>query len=567
MPFVKNLTISARLLLGFGVVLALMVILAVISIGRVGTISADLAVINDVNSVKQRYAINFRGSVHDRAISLRDVTLVSDPGELRTVLADIERLAANYATSAEQMDAMFAAGTGVTPDERQILASIKDVEGRTLPLVREVIRLQQAGDAARARSVLMEQARPAFVEWLARINRFIDLQEQKNRTVAASARGAAEGFQGFMLALCGAALVLGAAIAWWCVASIRPLRRLTATMRALAGGDLGAEVPSTDRRDETGDVARAVEVFKANAVEKVRLDDQMGRMAQEAAAEKRRAMEALAASFERTVGGIVGHLAAEAAGMENTARAMTASADRAKQQAGAVGVSADEASGSVHTVAAASEQLSASIHEISRQVAQSARITGRAVEDARRTDDTVRALADGAARIGEVVGLISTIAGQTNLLALNATIEAARAGEAGKGFAVVASEVKALAAQTAKATEEIGAQISAIQAATSEAVGAIRGIMATVGEVGEIATSLAAAVEEQGSATAEIARSIQQTARASQDVTATIAGVSQAASETGTASGTVLEAAAGLTRQTERLSGEVNTFVATVRAA
>ena len=564
---VGNLTIGARLLLGFGAVLTLMIVLATVSISKVNGISADLAVINDVNSVKQRYAINFRGSVHDRAISLRDVTLVSDPGELRTVLADIERLAGNYANSAERMDAMFAAGTGVTPDERQILASIKDTEARTLPLLREVVRLQQTGDATQARTVLMERARPAFVEWLARINQFIDLQEQKNRTVAASARDAAEGFQQFMLALCGAALALGAAVAWWCVASIRPLRRLTAAMRGLAGGDLAADIPSVDRRDETGDVARAVQVFKASAVEKVRLDGEMNRMAQEAAAEKRRAVEAVAAAFERTVGGIVGRLATEATSMENTARAMTGSAGLASRQADAVGTSAEEASGSVQKVASAAEQLSGSIHGIGRQVAQSARIIGRAVEDARRTDDTVRALADGAAKIGEVVGLISTIATQTNLLALNATIEAARAGEAGRGFAVVASEVKALAAQTAKATEEIGTQIGYMQATTGEAVVAIRGIAATVGEVGEIATTIAVAVEEQGSATAEIARSVQQIARASQDVTATIAAVGQAAAETGTASGAVLEAAAGLTRQAEQLSGEVNSFVATVRAA
>ncbi|PHK93785.1 methyl-accepting chemotaxis protein [Pseudoroseomonas rhizosphaerae] len=567
MPFIRNLTISARLFLGFGVVLVLMIALAGISIGKVRAISADLAVINDINSVKQRYAINFRGSVHDRAISLRDVILVSSPDELRTVLADIERLTNNYAASAERLDAMFAAGSGITPDERHILSSIKDVERRTLPLLREVVRLRQAGDVVQAQALLMESARPAFVEWLAQINRFIDLQEQKNGSVAASARSNAEGFQSFTVVLCAAALALITAIAWWCIASIRPLRRLTLSMRALAAGDLGAQVPSTGRRDETGDIARAVEVLKANAVEKVRLDSQMADMAKRAALEKHATMEALAASFERTVGGIVGHLATEATRMEGTAQAMTASAGQARQQAEVVGVSAAEASGSVHTVAVAAEQLSASIHEISRQVAQSAQITGQAVSDAQRTDHTVRALAESASRIGKVVGLISNIAGQTNLLALNATIEAARAGDAGKGFAVVASEVKTLAAQTAKATEEISAQIIAIQETTNEAVEAIRGIVARVGEVGEIATTIAMAVKEQGSATTEIARSAQQTARASQDVTTTITTVGRTASETGTASKAVLEAAAGMTRQTRKLSTEVNEFMAVLRSS
>jgi methyl-accepting chemotaxis protein len=218
-------------------------------------------------------------------------------------------------------------------------------------------------------------------------------------------------------------------------------------------------------------------------------------------------------------------------------------------------------------VAAAAEELTASIGEIGRQVAQSSKITSKAVDDAKRTDTIVRALAESAEKIGNVVGLITDVASQTNLLALNATIEAARAGDAGKGFAVVASEVKNLANQTGKATEEIDAQITHIQAATKEAVEAIRGISATIEEVSAISTTIAAAVEEQGAATAEIARNVQQTTQAAQEVTVGISGVSQAASETGEAAGHVLAAASDLSKQAEQLSGEVHTFVAGVRAA
>jgi methyl-accepting chemotaxis protein len=218
-------------------------------------------------------------------------------------------------------------------------------------------------------------------------------------------------------------------------------------------------------------------------------------------------------------------------------------------------------------VASATEELTASISEINRQVAQSAKISGKAVDDAKRTDAIVHTLAEGAEKIGAVVGLITNIASQTNLLALNATIEAARAGDAGKGFAVVASEVKNLANQTGKATEEIGAQITQIQTATKEAVEAIRGISATIEEVSAIATAIASAVEEQGAATSEIARNVQQTSQAAQEVTVGVSGVSQAASETGAAAGMVLTAAADLSKQAEQLSSEVNAFVAGVRAA
>ena len=347
---------------------------------------------------------------------------------------------------------------------------------------------------------------------------------------------------------------------------IRPLHVIQDAMQKVAGGDLDVEVAFADRRDEIGALAGALAAFKQNAVEKARIEaDQRARHAE--AAEHQRAVEGHIVAFEGQMQEALKTLASAATQMRATSDGMANTAAETNDQVHKAAAASEEASTNVQTVAAASEELSASIGEISRQVGHAATIAGRAVEETKETDGTVQGLAESAGRIGEVVKLISDIAEQTNLLALNATIEAARAGEAGKGFAVVASEVKSLATQTAKATEDIAAQISAIQRVTQDAVEAIRRIGGTIGEVSTVATSIASAVEQQGAATQEITRNTQEAARRTKDVSENIAGVAEGADATGTAAEGVKSAADALGTRAEQLRAQVGDFLTKIRAA
>ncbi len=372
-----------------------------------------------------------------------------------------------------------------------------------------------------------------------------------------------------MIATAAGGLVLGLLFAIGFAYSLsKPISALAKSMLELADGNFDVVLPGLGRNDEVGHVARAVERFKALAQQKAR-DEAEAKITQDqhVARQRKSDMRNVADNFESVVGQIVTAVSSTSGQLESSANALTGTAQRAKELTTVVAKASEEASSNVQSVASATEQLSSSVNEISRQVQESARMASDAVDQARSTTERVGELSQAATRIGDVIELINAIAGQTNLLALNATIEAARAGEAGRGFAVVASEVKALAEQTAKATGEIGQQISSIQAATQDSVSAIKQISGTIERLSEVSSTIAAAVEEQGAATQEISRNVQQAAQGTHQVSSNIANVQHGANETGSASSQVLLAVQSLSSDSRRLKLEVEKFLDSVRAA
>ena len=362
--------------------------------------------------------------------------------------------------------------------------------------------------------------------------------------------------------------LLGAFLAWIIGRGIsNPIRAISEVLLALANGNKGVEVPYADRTDEVGENARAARIFKDNLLRIEKMEAEQKEADLRAAEQRKEEMRRLADEFQKSVGSIVDTVSAASSQLESAAGSLTKTAETTQHLSGVVAASSEQTSVNVQGVAAASEQLASTVSEISRQVQESSTIADQAVVQASNTNDRVAALSTSADRIGDVVGLINTIAGQTNLLALNATIEAARAGDAGKGFAVVAQEVKALASQTAKATNEIANQIAGMQAATVEAVSAIEEIVGTINRMSEISGAIAAAVEQQGATTQEISRNVMEAAKGTSEVASSITDVSNGASETGTASSQVLSSAKELSTESTVLRREVERFLSTVRAA
>lgn len=368
--------------------------------------------------------------------------------------------------------------------------------------------------------------------------------------------------------LLGLGLVLGVLVSVLTARSIvRPVTGMTGAMTKLAARDVVVEVPSVARRDEIGDMAKAVQVFKDNMIRAAQLEKEQERAAVEAEEDKKRMMQDLAADFEQAVGTIINSVSGASTELQTVAQTMSSTIEETSRQAGVVASASEQANSNVQTVAAATEEMAASVEEIGRQAEESSRKALAATTEAEQTVTKVDALSEAATKIGAVVSLIQDIAEQTNLLALNATIEAARAGEAGRGFAIVASEVKDLASQTAKATTDIGEQISAIQDSTQSSAEAIGKVTTAIGDLNEIAASIAAAVEEQSAATNEISGNVQQAAIASQEVSSSIDEVNQSATGSSAAASQVLSSATDLSRQSESLRGEVDKFLQGIRVA
>ena len=372
-----------------------------------------------------------------------------------------------------------------------------------------------------------------------------------------------------LIGLCGVIAILFGVVLAWIVGNgiANPLVTMTSAMVRLAQGDLKVDVPGIERKDEIGDMAGTVQVFKDNAINVKRMEEEAEQQRLDAEKRVRDERLQLADNFESAVMGIVQSVGDSASSMSTSAEQMRGIAEQTSDRSATVTTASVQASANVQSVATATEEMSATVQEISRQVTQSSDISTNAVVESQSATEQVQGLVEASQKIGEVVGLINDIANQTNLLALNATIEAARAGDAGKGFAVVASEVKNLASQTAKATEEISGQIAEIQTATGSAVTAIEGISATIGQINEIGNSISAAVEVQGASTQEISRNVQEAAQGTEEVNSNMGEVNRGAQETGSAASQVLEATNDLSKQATSLREEVDKFLSSVRAA
>ena len=462
---------------------------------------------------------------------------------------------------------LSGANAGMVQEVRQAFAAYR--QGADATAAAAKAHQGDALDGARAEIMAsVHQSRQRVDALNDAVERLVDAVDRDGEAINQAAAHQAGLLTGLMVAVSLLGILAGAGLSIFIarVGLVRPLLASVGNLKALAAGNLDVAIDGADRHDELGEVGRAALVLRDNARQAAGL--RAAREAEQAAREQRvRAVEALTSGFEHRVSGALDTVSSAASAMSGVAQAMSANADQTNRQATTVAAASEQATVSVQTVASAAEELAASIAEIGRQVEQSSHVSRLASEEATRTNRTVQGLADSSARIGEVVRLINDIASQTNLLALNATIEAARAGEAGKGFAVVAGEVKSLANQTAKATDEISAQVGAVQSETQNVVRAILDIVGRIEEINQIATAIASAVEEQSAATAEIARSVQQAAAGTQEVTATIGGVTQAAGETGAQAGRVAESSQALAREAGLLRDVVRGFLTDVRTA
>jgi methyl-accepting chemotaxis protein len=557
----QNLTIRSKVMTTFASILVITAILGIFAVNRLSAVNDNVEALSK-NYMVSTYALGEMGYTTTRYRQLQATVLLVSPAEKAKELNTLRDVTENVAAAWHKYEPTIDAG-----EERNLADKTLASWNAYLALNDKFAALGNENKTAEATALFIGDMRTAF-------NTFQEaLLASKNYQVqagAAEAKSSAETYalsRNLILTALGLAVALCIGAGWMIVSGVStPIRAMTGAMTRLAQHDLTTVIEGAERKDEVGQMAGAVQVFKTSMIEADRLKAEQEE-AQRVAATRSALVDQLTRDFDTSVQGVVQSVASQANQMQTSAQSMSAAAEEATKQAAAVAAASEQGAANVQTVASAAEELSSSISEIGRQVSHSSQIAATAVKEAAKANEMVQGLLNASGKIGEIVALINDIADQTNLLALNATIEAARAGEAGKGFAVVAAEVKNLATQTSKATEEIGAQITSVQGATQDAVNAIASIGKTIGEIDQISTTIAAAVEQQGAATQEIARNVEEAAKGTQEVSSNIGGVTEAANSTGAVANQVLTSAQSLTHQSGELRQLVQGFLTQVKAA
>jgi methyl-accepting chemotaxis protein len=562
MRWFENLSIRNKVMTAFATILIVTVILGVFAINRLATVNADTVEVSgnylvasdslgDVSYASMRY----------RQLQAAHILAATQQGkaqEAETMRAEINDFNKAWELYAPTVD---------EGKERTIADRVQPAWNAYIALNDKLMALSNANQTAAANALYTGEMREVFNKFRDALQTDLTYQVDAGREQSQESLETYSSSRTLILIALGVAAGLCMVSGWLIVAGVStPIRAMTGAMARLAQHDLATEINGIGRKDEVGQMAAAVQVFKTSMIESDRLKAEQ-EQTQRIAAKRSELVDQLTRDFDEKVQIVVQTVAGQASQMESSAQSMSATAEETTKQAGAVAAASEEGAANVQTVASATEELSSSIAEIGRQVSHSSQIATNAVTEAAKANEMVQGLLHASQKIGEIVALINEIADQTNLLALNATIEAARAGEAGKGFAVVAAEVKNLATQTSKATEEIGAQITGVQGATQNAVTAIASIGRTIGEIDQIATTIAAAVEQQGAATQEIARNVEEAAKGTQEVSSNIGGVTEAANSTGAVANQVLASARALSGQSGELRGLVQSFLTQVKAA
>jgi len=530
----------------------------------IDTVGAGLRQIVGIGAPQQVAALRLTQSVTEAAVAEKNAIIAPDQAEAQKYQAGFEEAIGQAFTRTDELIA-FSATVERKAQNESLKQKIQDYGAAARANLERSVR----GDKAQAIATSIGELRTLRSAITTEVTERVQSSARSLQSLAErAARTQHETVEALVTtAIIGLSTALALLVSIILFLVVRPLVGATQAIDHLASGELAIEIRGADRRDEVGRLARGLGIFRDKLLDVRRLEAEQIELKRVAAEAQKALMNRMANEFEHSVKGIVDAVASSATELRAAAQSMTSIAKETTHQSAAVAAAVEETAANVQTVAAASEQLAVSITEISRQVAASSQIAVQAVGQADQTGATVRELATAADRIGAVVRMIHSIASQTNLLALNATIEAARAGEAGRGFAVVATEVKALATQTAQATQDIQNQVEGIQTATARTVGEIGTISGTIRQISEFTTAIAAAIEEQGAATSEITRNVQQAANGTQEVAVNIVSVSTAANETGAAAAQVHGAATELSQQAERLRHEVATFIDAVRAA